>query len=327
MTGEVTGPVFDFGSLSPDDIASARAKADMSGYSIRYTDSESLSEPDSYGRMFLAYVLQMIEVLDINPDDVSAGLPVGQVEDMSQLLREAWDQKAATWIATESPTNYMLTFQTLLENLKLGKKQETIVSLGSGPALYEAYLGTLLQATFGRNAPQFWAVDFSPEMTRIAQAVVAMTHDHVGKPVRAVRPVTGDMQALQFPSRFADQIICNNSLQWVSDWKKAIAEMERIMNPKGLGYLYLFVNNHPMKITTVENEELFQLGDIPAPELLDTLEEHRFKILNTRQIATGVGGGQLGGQSDRLFIRARYKKSGTIPSWRDARVSGSIVHT
>lgn len=104
----------------------------------------------------------------------------------------------------------------------------------------------------------------------------------------------------------------------------SIQGMARIVNPEGLGYLYLFVHNHRMQLRAENGNDILNLGNIETADLLDTLEANHFQILNIRQMVTTPGLGQWQGQSDRLFVMGRHKNDRITP-WRNCNINASAA--
>lgn len=323
------------GNLSKNDFINTLEELKRRGIGLTNVDREDLHQANNKSRDFLDYVQQVLTSPIINLPEAEAGVEFDRNElkkGRNEFLKTIWDRGAKSWAAVESPITYLATMQTLLQFLKTHpKKNERIISLGSGPGLYETYLGGIFQEAFGKNKVTLYPADFSKEMTSFNKKLLKISMSTNSNKIRNVFSVTEDMTNLTYPDKYFDQIICNNSLQWVPNWQKAISEMQRVINPKGLGYLYLFVNNNPMSVVTNENEQLMTLDNIELPDLLDTLEHYRFSILNTRQIKTAPGAGQRGRQTERLFIRARYREKGDFASWKstngqEASLSTIVTH-
>ena len=315
-------PTFEF-DVTPQGIQRLNAQIRQSGYQtleVNQLDQEAIK---AISDKFLGFVEEILPKIGVEYDEVKKPLTLELDQanpNWNEVLKNTWNKRAKAWGWIESPTNYFATFSTLLQYMETDRnprKKEKIVSLGSGPGLYEAYLMYLLS----KNNLEMYCVDFAKEMTLINKKVIKNFRDEKGRMVPNVKPVTGDMTNLEFPDRFFDQIICNNSVQWSPDWKKAVSEMRRVINPEGLGLLYIFINRHPMKIIREDTKEvLLSIGDIDEVELLDTLEANHFEIEFTRQYQTAKGLGQMGGISDRMFVKARLSKDGMVRSWREARV-------
>ncbi len=237
-------------------------------------------------------------------------------EDVERFLRDAWDVQSNIWALIETPQTYYLTMMTLLEKLIPPPDNHIrLVSLGSGSGLYETFLGRY----FDRKGigGMITCFDFSSGMTA--------THDFVlslqpSRPYN-VAPKTADMANIPLPDKSADAVLCNNSLQWCLNWRKAIAEMARILDPERGPVLYLFVHLHrqPMHIFTSEGERPVDLEPILVSQIMDELERNKFTIVQSRQLRSSRGRGQCGATLDRVFLKAEFTPEGLKHSWKAAK--------
>lgn len=327
--------IFDFGGMSPADVNRVARELKEQSFGQLKDDPELGQMANSIGNeflKFLSFVFRELGLLD--RIGLMTNCPFAPVaadnrygNSPTELMKQAWNNRAHNWGIVETPANYIVTMQTLLEFLKASGKEETFLSLGSGPGLYETYLAYLFQGA-GITNIRIIAMDYAKEMTRRHEEVLdkLRTQEKSGqvRKLKNIEAVTGDMTKLKLASGSIDQIICNNSLQWVDDWKRAIAEMARVMKPDGLGWLYLFVHTHPMAVYEVDGKVAFSLGDFQIPDLLDVLEANRFSAHRLRQIAGSPGTGQAGTQTSRVFIQAQFQAKGEISSWRNSRISSRL---
>ena len=330
--------LFDFGGMSPADINRVAKELKERSFGELETDAEAMQTAGNVGAQFLqflSFVFRKLGLLDQHGLMANPYLPIPTDtrygEKPTEIMRQAWNQRATSWGVVETPANYAITMQTLLEFLQVANKDkpETLLSLGSGPGFYETFLAQLMQQS-KLESIRIIALDYAKEMTRRHHEVLGklyLTENEGGGQIRKLKnieAVTGDMTNLKFATGSVDQIICNNSLQWVADWRKAIAEMARVINPKGLGWLYLFVHTHPMVVYDMRGELMFRLGEFEIPELLDALEANKFSPYHMRQIAGSPGTGQAGMQTSRVFIKARFTPTGVMTSWRKAQISSRL---
>ncbi|MDZ4296071.1 MAG: class I SAM-dependent methyltransferase [Patescibacteria group bacterium] len=321
----------DFGEVTREAVERVAQEFARRGYEKLEINDEDYAAASGVGRQFLRFLAQVFEAmglidrLGVAHPRIAVNIKTSEGQAQDELLRRLWNRRAHDWAVVETASTYAITFQTLLEFLKANdrKPHETITSLGSGPGLYETYLGVLLCQVPQAKGVRIVAVDFAREMTGRHREILKHLRLSDGSRITNVEPRTGDMLRLPFKDASIDQVICNNALQWTINWRKAIAEMERVMNPEGLGYLYLFVHAHPMVVHMPEGS-FITLGEFTAPELLDELERRRFQILNTRQMSGRLGTGQAGGRLNRLFVRAQFQEHGKLHSWREAKMSAAI---
>ncbi len=321
--------ILPLGSLGKDDLSKVTNEMRRRGW--QSTDSGPKKEGENRLReiadSFLIYKDETLRQMGIDAEKVSPFITLGSKlpKDPKGLLRVAWDERANEWAGAESDLMYHTTMLTLLRYLEINPaKNERIISLGSGPGLYETFLGGIIGEVHDPKKVRIIAADFSPRMTQFHKKVLALSRTAAGARIENVSAVTGDMSSLGYRNGYFDQIICNNSLQWVPDTDKALSEMRRIINPEGLGLLYLVVNTNPMKVDMLDGSEPLVVGDFTIPSLFDKLQEQRFSIERIRQAKTAPGYGQFGSQAERIFIKARYSASGKISDWRDRITSADL---
>lgn len=322
---------FEFGDFSGDDIKKVMEDIKERRYRKLEVREEDIAASSFVGRQFLAFledVLRGLGLLDragIAHARAIIGHDVREGEAPEEILRRGWKKRASDWAVIETSVTYAFTIETLIQFFRRHpNRRERILSLGSGPGLYETFLGVLLDHLPEARGIRIFALDYAEEMTRIHQKILANLRLEGGRMLTSVKPVTSDMTDLRFKDGSIDQIIVNNSLQWVPEWRKAICEMARVMRPEGLGWLYLFVHTHPMVLVREDGVPFLTVGDFTIPELLDVLEANRFGIHHLRQIAGAPGTGQMGGQVGRAFILAKFEASGEVGSWRKANISAAL---
>ncbi len=244
-----------------------------------------------------------------------------------EMMKYAWTERAKDWVGVESPVIYRVTIETLLEFFRVRGAPEKILSLGSGPGLYEIFLASVTRDLPDGRHSRFICSDYAEGMVKKCQELLGVLtfKDDLGfSLLNNVTAQVEDMTALSFADGTIGQIICNNSLQWTSDWKKAVAEMRRVLDPNGIGFLYLFINNHPMRVRDQSGDVVLTSGDFTVENLLDELEDHGFQIHRTRQMMGRKGMGQFGGELNRTFILANSKEGVTRP-WRTTQGAASLA--
>ncbi|MBI2011384.1 class I SAM-dependent methyltransferase [Candidatus Daviesbacteria bacterium] len=315
----------NFGALTKADVSRAAEEFRLGVQALTQLDPRRLSLAQMHGKMFLQFIESILRQIDPNPEAVSSAIMVPSEPDPGKdpkiFLLNVWNLRAGQWARIESRATYSLTMESLLYHMRFqsATKPERWASLGAGPGLYEAYLGVFFQEQHGGRV-RITCVDYAPEMTTFNKKVIAAAGVE-----RNIEAKTGDMTSLRYPNGTFDQIICNNSLQWVPEWQRAISEMARVINPNGLGRLYLVIHNNPMTIKKVETGETIEIGDVNSGDVLDTLEANRFAIVSARQFVTPLGIGQLGRMTDRLMIIAEHTPRGRFESWRDSIPTGSLT--
>lgn len=325
---------FDFGEFSQADFDRILKELSSAGYKQKVSVSDAMmAMSERVAQMFLDFAAQMLRELGLFGQAANGAVSFGVDLDApadtpaKELMRRAWNARAEQWAIIESPISYYLTMLTLVEHLRFDEraKSQTLLSLGSGPGLYETFLGSFIRQSIGRHQKiRLFAVDYARAMSARHQEILAHSYTPDGRRLTNVIPLTGDMTTLPLKSQSVDQVICNNALQWADDWQQVIAEISRVMRPTGIRTLYLFVHTHPMQVFSYSGEKVFEFGSASVEEILDELEAHRFEIHKTRQLGGPQGTGQAGQGISRVFILARYQPVEAFTPWREKKVSATL---
>lgn len=232
--------------------------------------------------------------------------------DIDNALRQIWNYQAQYWGVIESPGNYLATMQTYATYLRPNptRKKENFVSLGAGPGLYETFLA-LHFARNGCQSVRFITIDYANKMTEIARRIARTVH------APRITQATASMTELPLPDGMTDHVICNNALQWVTDWKRGLAEMGRIA--KQAGTLHIIVNTHPMIVRAADGSEMLRLGDFAPPDLFDEIERAGFELQSLRSIVGRPGVGQHGNSLSRIYVNG-IKKARPFRNWRASSI-------
>ncbi len=265
---------------------------------------------------FIEFLTSAFDLMNVSATadlrDATHMLPTDYLSNPDAFCKHIWNRQAIDWPMIESPANYAMTIDTYATYIRFdGSKKQTIVSLGAGPGLYEAFMRTLFSPPVSNYNIKIYCVDYAQKMTAWNKEMLKRTR------ITGVHPVTDDMMSLTFPDQSVDQVICNNALQWVSDWKKALSEMVRIIRHNGRRRLYLIINLHSMVVRDAEGSVILTLGDFTLEQILDELEAQNCDINNIRNIVGRQGVGQMGGTVDRAFIEAEFQPQGCTRRWRD----------
>lgn len=309
---------FPYGKMTNEEASEFVRLAREGHFDDDTTDQEMHQVATHVGRAFLSFLFEALGKLGILESLATSGprygipfLHSGEDVRSEAFLQKMWNERAKDWAIVESPHTYAVTMATFMRFLRFNEVtgKETIVSLGAGPGLYEAYLSLMFKANPFPYQATIYTVDSAKQMTLRSKEIIKKMG------ITGVKPLTASMTALPFPDGTIDQIICNNALQWVPDWKKAVVEMSRIINPKSLGCIYIIINNHPMRLRLDSDEVV--VTDFTREDLLDELERNRFRIDRYRTIMGQAGSGQFGGAVNRTFIAAQYQAQGELRSWRE----------
>ncbi len=208
-----------------------------------------------------------------------------------------WSRSADVWAQRENIYALALSMGMFLQGFipTLGRKTERIVSVGSGPGLYDAFLAHHLPK-IGISV-QLFSVDYAETMSQKHGEILKFMRDWRDDVSRSNFRIVGDMQALPLPDGAVDHVFCNTCIDLVDDWKKAIAESRRVLDPKGGRTLYIFVHGTSLP-------DLYQKGiqpDDPETITYQRLRRHLsttgFMVLDSQLIRGPQG-------MSRMYIRA-----------------------
>ena len=135
--------------------------------------------------------------------------------DATERQRRVWDKRAPTYDR----------MMGLMEKLLFGDGRAWVCSQASGEVL-EIAVGTGRNLPFYSDSVRLTGIELSEEMLAIARRrAVALGRD--------VELAQGDAQALAFPDAAFDTVVCTLALCSIPDDRKAVAEMKRVLRPKG----------------------------------------------------------------------------------------------
>lgn len=310
-------PFIDFNNIKQSDINELRraseASAGKSAGSLQW--QSALDE-------FMKFVIDNLQAIharlkERRPDCdlMEIAVDYDPKDDPEQFLKDGWRAQADHWALIETLQTYYLTMLTLFEKLVIPEDRHLMItSLGSGPGLYETFLAKWMNR-HGIGG-QITCVDFAAEMTEVQKFVIS----RVSPPLRNIDVITADMSRIPLPSRSQDAIFCNNSLQWCMNWRKAIKQMARVLNPERPAWAYIVVHLHKqaMMLKTATGESPIDMPTILVPDIMDELEKNRFSIMNSRQIQGALGTGQAGSTVERAFMKVEFTPQGLRHRWRNA---------
>lgn len=242
-------------------------------------------------------------------------------ENREAIFKDGWSVMASIWAGVESIPAYLITMRTILEHFEKmdipkGRKFR-ILSLGSGPALYETFLAYWFREQGYSLA--VYPLDYAVQMVEFQRKILCSKDLRIGGKKLGflkddVIPTEGDMTDL---SRFRgkiDVIICNNSLQWVADWQKAVLEMGLSMSPEGAKRAFMFIHPHAMRIRV--GDMVLKREIVTYEALLDAMEGSHFSPLFQRYMNAGPGSGQSDREFLRMHIDLKFLPAGVERSWR-----------
>lgn len=290
---------------------------------------------NQYAELFLKFVSQVKTQISNLGDDfewqgvgLETELDPNDPKNTETLIQLGWNAMANYWVAVESLATYKATFVSLLERLshypKHGKGRIKVLSVGSGPGLYEIFLAKIL-SEHGFQI-RFFSTDYSESMidfqNRILESGLKIEKMPVGRLRPMVTPSVANMTNL--PEYFEDKfdiVICNNALQWTDDWKEAIAEISRSLNPKSqIQKAILIIHPHAMRVCA--GSRMVKRPLVDEDSLLDELYKHNLSPQMTRLLIGPPGSGQVSTASlARMMIETKYYPLGECPNWRSLAMS------
>jgi ubiquinone/menaquinone biosynthesis C-methylase UbiE len=148
-----------------------------------------------------------------------------------------------------------------------------------------------IAAGTGRNFPfyppgvRLTAIEYSPSMLAIARRRVQELG--IGVDLRE-----GDAQALDFPDRSFDTVVCTLAMCSIADDRRAVAEVHRVLRPQGRFLLLEHVRSPLMLVRAGERAigwftERWQ-GDHMLREPLDNLKAEGFVVERLERSKLGI---------------------------------------
>lgn len=322
-------PVLQVGNLTGRNIQKAIKKVKDKGIGNHEIDREhfdmSRFEASNFG-IFLEAVIDAFQDPDEESLRKSLGVKIDTTAPPSQFSQHFWNHYAEKYLIGANLTRRIMSFQTLLENFYRNDKgeKETFLSLGSGFGLSEIYLANLFQA-LDYAGLRFICLDNAVKMVeasrKISKTVRVCDLSAEIKPLTNLEYLHANMESIPLASRSVDQIFCFDVLQWVEDWRKAVDEMARVINPTGLATIHLSTRIRPLTMGTEDGKVVRRIGDFTVPELFDYLERRSFRVVNTRQVMMGPSRENSQQANDNIFVRAIWTKGGVQKSWRKKEAS------
>ncbi len=151
-----------------------------------------------------------------------------------ERLRRYWDKSAKSYDGE----------MALFERVLLADGRKWACSQASGDVL-EVAIGTGRNLPFYRSDVRLTGVEFSPAMLDIARERASALD-------RQVDLRLGDAQALDLPDATFDTVLCTLSLCAITDERRAIAEMKRVLRPGGRLVLVDHVAGSPAWVRAIQ---------------------------------------------------------------------------
>lgn len=142
------------------------------------------------------------------------------------------------------------------------------------PRLLEVATGTgNVALRLAAGCDRIDAIDYSPDMIRIAQAKASE------RGVGNVQFSVQNVYRLDFPDGHFDTVVCANALQVLKDAKGAVAEMRRVLKPRGLLIAPTFCFGHAKGTRVLAR----------VPRLTGLHVYHRWSMDSFRRFIEGCG--------------------------------------
>lgn len=170
------------------------------------------------------------------------------------------------------------------DRVQFGGGREWVCSQATGDVL-EVAVGTGRNLAFYPGGVRLTGIDFSPAMLDIARVRAA----ELG---REVDLREGDAQNLPFDDASFDTVVCTLGLCGIPDERAAIAEMYRVLRPKGTLLLLDHVGSHHKLIhlgqRLLEKLTVRMLGDYQTRRPLPLVERAGFVIQRQERLKAGT---------------------------------------
>ena len=231
-------------------------------------------------------------------------------DSLEARIKSAWDEYGEDYLRAETVGTHIATMAAILLNVQEPEKWERWLSLGSGPGLYEAFLAQSLRRI------KIDSLDLSSVLLRKQKEILDWLAAREGRVARRVSPVNGSMIDLPLSDGIYNQILNINSLQWATDWRKAISEMNRVLSPEDKARVFVVGASAPRI-----NKEGRMIGsladDLDTDTLLDELENYGLmtKVMGYLKIDRA----QLGIPTVRFYCLS--ERGFPVNDWR-SRIKG-----
>ena len=249
---------------------------------------------------FIKFILKVLpDVITELPSTPKEDL---RAEDLGGVIKKIWEKQASGWAQTETLPNYFINMALIMTWLKKAESTKDMLSVGSGPGLYEIFIEQELKDKVGN----FYCTDVSPKM-------LGQVRDNQRKAKMAFREKSNlklevcGIESLPFKDESMDVIIGNKVLHWSTKKRDAVEEMNRVLKPGGL--LMLVIPNGQSGIATEDKPILFN-EKIDVMQLGAFLHSLSFKALDYKRLEYPAPMGQHKGKIDdfALLFQKEFKK-------------------
>lgn len=144
-------------------------------------------------------------------------------------MNKETEQKLQKILSKTGDLNFKRRVITMLDYLDI-QPGEHILDMGCGEGFYSMIFSNLYDCNIT-------AVDYDPE-------ILGLAHKWLDGRI-GVRLEQGDITNLRFPDNFFDKIVCTEVLEHITEDKKAIKELYRVLKPGGVIAITVPNKNYP----------------------------------------------------------------------------------
>lgn len=155
----------------------------------------------------------------------------------SETLKNGWNKQASWWAYEESFPNYYIGMSLIMAWIKKINKPSNILSVGSGPGIYELFL----ENKFSKDIDSIFCTDVASGMLEEV-AKNQQRYKSIFNKESQIKIKTCRAESLPFSNESMDVIISNKVLHWCENKKDALFETRRVLKRGGLGMF--IVANH-----------------------------------------------------------------------------------
>ncbi|MGQ0776503.1 MAG: class I SAM-dependent methyltransferase [Pseudonocardiales bacterium] len=192
----------------------------------------------------------------------------------NERLRRLWDKYASRYDRDMG----------FFERLQFRGGREWVCSQATGDVL-EVAVGTGRNLAYYPDGVRLTGIDFSPAMLAVARRRATELGCEV-----TLREA--DAQALPFPDASFDTVVCTLGLCGFPDERAAIAEMHRVLRPRGMLLLLDHIGSHHKLIwlaqRLLEKLTVRMLGDYQTRRPLPLVEQVGFVVQRRERLKAGT---------------------------------------
>lgn len=249
------------------------------------------------GDSFLNFILK---TLPDTPDNSKVILPAKKSTNktLATMAKTYWDLNAKKWAYKESFPNYYIIMTVIHTWILDHDFRENILSVGSGPGLYELYM----EQEFLDLFKKFYCTDISEKMIDQAKLNQLRVNLDPKKNSRIEHKVCR-ADSLPFKNGSMDLILCIKTLQWSTKWSSTLDEINRVLVEGGV--LIIVTSNSEVSFRDENGETRAFSKAIKVSEIVEYLENgFLYTVYGYHEIKLPFGYGTGKGESNDFMICA-----------------------